>query len=216
MSVADRQRKVDALVATVPEVLRPVFGADSCILASAIGQTLLREVGISTKLLPCRCIAYNAAMQTEIDGDLDRLFESWSDEEEEAAAEAGAWAVMIGWQYRDQDTSQRFVGHAVLTMRNPDVLIDLTLDQAARDDRLIDVEPYAFPMPRDGMTGFERGDLIARYEADNGTWIAYIPAPDLVDDLRAAPDLARPTGEHRAVYGAAERRCREKFQEALR
>lgn len=120
----DRAEVIEAVRVVVPEIVAPIFGKDTCILSSAIGQTLLRENGVTAKDHTVRGWALNRQMMAFIDGDLGRLLESWSPEEEDASERAGAWSVGLGYS-EDGDAEAaaergRFAGHVVLTTRNPD------------------------------------------------------------------------------------------------
>ena len=186
----ERRRKINALVETLPPIMQPVFGKDVCVLASRVGRELLFEVGVEAQPLPVRVAVINRPMFDRIEGDFDRLFEKWSDEEENVARDEGCWAVMLGWDDQKADArGTRFAGHVVLTTTNPDGIIDLTLDQAARPKLGLPVEPAFMPLDRRSLRALRRGEGAAAYkDLESGARIVYGRADDLEQGLRAAPD----------------------------
>lgn len=220
LSVDERRRKIDALIESVPPIVVRHHGADSCVLGSNLGRALLREVGVDAKLTPVRMITYNRQMGEAIadpDGgrNIGRLFEPWSPDEDQAAHDAGARSVLVGWAYPDEDVSQRFVGHVVLSVRNPDGLIDLTIEQAARPQHGINVDPCFFPVPRADLLRFMRGIGAVGFETEDGTGIVYGYAADLAPRLPHLIDIRLPTDGHRAVHRATLEDCRGAFQNRL-
>jgi len=211
-----RKRKIEALVETLPPVMGPVFGKDACVLAARVGMQLLHEVGVEASPLPVRCAIYNRAMAERIGNDVGRLFEPWPEDEELAAKNEGCWSVMIGWvEPGDPRAGQRFIGHVVLTTRNPDGIIDLTLDQAARPDRDIHVEPAFLPLDRQGLRALRAGEAAAAYhEQDQDTRIVYAYAPDLEQRLREAPDWSG-RGFNQLVRERTISECRTSFRQKV-
>jgi len=193
MTPEDRARVIDALPAALRDVTDEAgFRRDICVLAAWVGQQVLRSYGISARAHAVRAVILNRQMREHVGDDLDRLFEPWTAELEEELDRRGAWSVLLGWEGRQRadrprTPGRRFPGHVILETRNPDRLIDPTLDQAARPERGMPLEPAALEVPRDQLKRFGRGDGVAAFEdEDSGVLTVYGVVPGL--DFRRGAD----------------------------
>jgi hypothetical protein len=220
----DRAEIIEAVREVVPAVVAPIFGKDTCILASRIGQELLREHGVAAKDHTCRGWALNRQMIEFIGGDLSELNEKWDEEREQASVDAGAWSVGLGYSVHGDGSAEaaaeqgRFAGHVVLTTRNPDGILDLTLDQASRPEKDMELEPSFLEMDRAGLRSFENGTSVAYFrEGETGPIILYASAVGAKEDIdhRRSRDWSAP-----GVIGEIKNRtlgiCRARLKSRLR
>jgi hypothetical protein len=221
-SLAERTIYVEALVQAFPAALQPIIGKDSCILSSRIGRLLLREEGIDATPVPVRATIANRAMRDYLDDDMERFFEPFTPEQEEESEALGAWAVGLGYVEKGYDAraNGRYPGHMVLVTRNPDRVIDLTLNQSARPDRNMPLEPVAFPIEREDLKTFLRRQGAIGYEdEDSGMLMVYAVAGDLDprDGVRwPGMDPRELESVEQKLVAIAREAVQEKLQELIR
>lgn len=180
MGAKARGAIIDALVETLPPTLYAALERrDTCVLSSNIGRAVLRSYGIDARPLAVRALVCNRVAWEATEGDLTRL---WEMTLEDAPEEF--WTVGLGFGEREPG---RFPGHLILSTRNPDRIIDLTLDQASRPDKGIRLEPFSDDVDREALRKFERGEGVLRTDdAEDGSVVAYGRVPDL--DYRRGTD----------------------------
>jgi hypothetical protein len=213
-SVQQRMIAIHAMRRAVPAVLSDFFqGKDVCILASRIGSELLREEnGIDAKPVSARAWILNAQMWEYIEEDWERLVEKWPEEDEQAALDAGAWSVGLGMGRAEPG---RFAGHVLLALRNPDGLLDLTLNQASRPTKGMTLEPtFMAAENRRELRTFLNGEgAFARWDEESGTRMVYVRVDE---DFRRAPDWQSPTPGHRQLHAAVKERVRARYRREIR
>lgn len=171
----ERKQIIKALQRQLPELTTEIgFNRDICVLSGWAGRELLRRFGISAKPVAVRAVALNDVFWELTGEDWDKVF-SVNLEDDDVPDEA--WSVGIGF---GPESPGRWPGHLVLTTRNPDMLLDLTLDQASRPERGINLYPLADEIERGVLQAFERGEgTLSFYDPETGTRVAYGMIPDL-------------------------------------
>lgn len=130
------------LVKEVRPAVLGVFTPNSCIATTKVTVGVLDYLGIRAKAWPCALlIANQPGARILVDGN-DLL-----PEEIEQLKEAGGWAVEVAGTGRSDPATNRWDGHLVTLASFDDGvwLLDLSLDQARRSTRMIDVVPTAVP-----------------------------------------------------------------------
>jgi hypothetical protein len=197
---AREQLIVETLVGRFSDVRhKQGMRADTCILASRMGVDILRHFGIRAKVLPVNMWAYNRWMLEAMERGL---------EPEEALEEYGPKIRMISVEgSRD---GHDWAGHMVVLADLTPVrtgasglgLIDLTLDQAARPERALYLEPlWIDGVPED----FPAGGQVDAYLEDVKVFVRYKAAFDQGRHYTKAPDWRHPT----SMFGIAGRLIRE-------
>lgn len=165
---ARRRAFVEATAKVVPEVLdqagfKKDFGL--CILGTATVVETLRRLGVSARPLVAEAYILNAQAA-------ERLKRGESLEQIYAAMEVdGSWTVGLGLDDRAVEPG-RWPGHLVATTTNPDMLVDVSLDQASRPQRGIHLETGAWPLEERAQAQ-GRGPVLLG--GDNGELVLYRP-----------------------------------------
>jgi hypothetical protein len=186
------------------------FKRDTCVFAAWTGREVLRRFGISAKAVAVRALVANSIAWEATSGDWDKLLEG-----DEFGHGEGGWVMLMG-ALKSQPEPGRWCGHLVLTGRNPDFFLDLTLDQANRPEKGIVFEPALEEVPRDVLRTFESGKRPVAFCSDSGARIAYAMIPGLSPasgrDWDAADDVQV---LHRAIRDAFVDRVEARVREEL-
>jgi hypothetical protein len=169
-----------AIIDALPHALRDALaefdlGRDSCVLSSWLGREVLREHGINATAVPCLAIVANPALWQLAEEDELALAHLVFEGSEEELAAAGGYTVGIGFGSKQPG---RWQGHLILTTRNPDRLLDLTLDQASRPRHDMIVEPMSVAVDRKALAGLQRGEGAIPVLDQSGTVVLYLPHPN--------------------------------------
>jgi hypothetical protein len=175
MGVEERRRVLEALVRVLPEETEAAgMGRDTCVFCSWIGREVLRRFGISAKPVAVRAAIVNRQFWEDVGEDWNRVLDVKDDGLREES-----WSVALGFSHGPPEKG-RWAGHLILTTRNPDMVLDLTLDQASRPEKGIPLEPLAYQVDRSALRAFERGESPLEFaETDHGCRIVYGMVPDL-------------------------------------
>lgn len=185
VGVERRKAVLETLVRVHPdESTRAGFKRDTCVFASWTGREVLRRFGIQAKPVAVRAIVANAIAWEAKDGDIKRIMDE--------APPEGGWTLGLGVPAGDPAPG-RWSGHLVLTARNPDVFLDLTIDQANRPEKGIVFEPHLEEVGRCLLREFEAGTNAIAFKSDSGARVVYAMIPDLSPasghDWNAAGDV---------------------------
>jgi hypothetical protein len=163
----DRRARVEAAMRVTNEMIKDMgHKRNECVFATEVMRRLLHAEGITTKRLPCRVWLIDPEAWRSCHHDIQQL----------RNAERGR-VVVIG-----TEKAEGFGGHVVLTCRNPDLLIDPTLDQgnALLNGDGPDLEPEIHELERPMLQGFEQGRGAIVGEDEISGWVlAWLPAPFL-------------------------------------
>lgn len=132
-------REREAVLAVV-EVARPIilsqYRKDSCVASTRIGLGAFRRLGIPARPLPVEVAIFNPTMARLLrEGTHPTL----------ALADPRAWSVGAGPDDSTPLKPKGWKGHLVILTES--FLVDLSLDQFARPERNLDLEPIALPRP---------------------------------------------------------------------
>jgi hypothetical protein len=157
---------VSALLDGRQEMLR-VFRSDSCIAATKIAIDVLAHYHILAEPLAVKVMIFNPAFVQRIENGADipisgEITKQWSEED-------GSWCLGLGY---GESAPNKWPGHLVAIVRDHGWLIDLSLDQAARPKRDINVGPAAF----DVASEFLRGEA-PHIQTINGSVLKYMAFP---------------------------------------
>jgi hypothetical protein len=114
------------------EILRS-YNPDSCIISTAVAIDVLQHFGFHARPLSVRTKIYNAAA---VDCMKKRLLPR-PDQIQEWSEKYGAWTVGIG--FGEKQSPSKWPGHLVVLCE--DILIDVSLDQAARPQHNMNLTP---------------------------------------------------------------------------
>ena len=199
-----RRAILEALAALARPLILERFGPSSCIASTAIGIDVLRRFGIGARPLPVRVEIYNPALAAALAAGNEPPTDpaarpAWMDA-------FGGWSIGLGMG--GDEEPGKWPGHLVCWVDSPPVFVDLSLDQASRPARQIELGTAVFePLP-----GFERGDQLAPFALPNGCLCRYqaVPAqqefrrvPDWADRGRRSETVARIEAAIRARLAAA-------------
>lgn len=118
-----------ALVEDGVPILRRYMTATSCILSTRIGLAVFEACGVEARAEPVEAIAINAAWKA--------MAASGADMHDQRLQPPEVWSIVLGAAREKGEP-----GHLVIA--SEDLLIDLTLDQMARPEKLIPLRPAAF------------------------------------------------------------------------
>lgn len=203
MAASKAERAMDALEKAMPKLLEDRgFNPDSCILATRVAILALGEFGIKATPIVCRVDILNAAYAKAMrEGRLEPG--SLTDADAKVLQEEGCWALCIGDPRHEgvlrPDGRRGFNGHVVALVERKWVL-DLTIHQASRPNKDINLEPHHFEAPSGFIHGYE--PLVGR---DESVWLRYqrianqrfLQAPDWVQvrrdlwEVRTAVEVLR-------------------------
>lgn len=154
------------IVARLVEKARPIileyYTPDSCIASTRIALDVLRHFGIETYALSVKAMLFNRIYRDHYEA----IGRAPSDQEAEAWFAAGAHSIGLG--YGGDGRADRWPGHLVAIAARS-YLVDLSLDQAARPQKDMEVTGHATPVTE----AFLRGRGVLGIEAHDGTLITY-------------------------------------------
>lgn len=161
---------------------QPPGKRDFCCAAVALLQDFLHANGIASKKWAVRVVLINDVLWKWCGGDLDRAIYSTEEPKPE-----GGFAKGVGFKHPKDVDPAYFPGHMVVTTRNPDMLLDPTVNQFEVPERGVRMEGACCEeVPREMLRHFERGDgaivgLLDPTDEDTlgAGAIAWLPAPDL-------------------------------------
>jgi hypothetical protein len=158
-----REQILTLLAAEARPLILEHWAAYSCIASTRVAIDVLGAFGIVAEARPVHAYIFNAPLWKRLEageqpaaGEIDRLF-----------AIDGSWSIGLG--FGGDMGANKWPGHLVALVRRPQVLVDLSLDQASRPERQIDLGPIIAPI---------RGPEFLRGEGQivgevNGTVVAY-------------------------------------------
>jgi hypothetical protein len=150
---ARSRQVIDVLLREAPPLLATRFRPDCCIGAARLALQALRGAGLSAAAVPAEAIVVspeahrrNEAYRAANDGRPapKELVETWFDE-----PDGRCWAISIGGNYRPEDPA--FWGGHLVVLAEDRWLIDLSLPQANRPERGIELTPVAIEVGRNGF-----------------------------------------------------------------
>lgn len=155
------------------------FRPDSCIACTRIALDVLAHFGVPAEPLPCRVVVFNPAMKArcEREGRIPDVTELdlWIEQD-------GAWSVGLGFA----NGQPGYDGHLV-ALAHGRWLLDLSLDQASRPARGIELRPLVAEVTPAFLSGQERlfvdpnGCALWYERIDNAK---HLVAPDWTDQAR--------------------------------
>lgn len=167
MGIEERRAILQALPPIHQEESEAVgMGRDICVFASFTGREVLRRFGIMAKPVSVRALAVNKIHWEDVDGEWEKIINPAGHPEV-----PDGWTVGVGF---GKPKKGRWPGHLILTARNPDVFIDLTIDQAARPEKGIPLKPFVNTVPRDLLREFETGQgVLVAVDDESGARVLY-------------------------------------------
>lgn len=135
------RKDLGVIAVATREVLLTVYGRDSCIASTLIGQKVLAHYNVQSRAVATMVAAYNdSGLEMSTSG---RPYSEWP---------VMAWSVGVqGTGVMNMET-KRYDGHVVLVIKpagSPRVLLDLSADQLDRPERNLRVPgPIAAELPR--------------------------------------------------------------------
>jgi hypothetical protein len=167
--MSERGDIIAATMALTNEFIDATFARrNECVFGTEIMRRALARQGIGTKRLPVRVLIADPEAWESCGHSIINLM----------AGRAQGRVAILG------KADHEFPGHVVLTSRNPDLLIDPTLDQGNALLEGADLEPLIHEVSRTDLRAFERSEGALGAHLDDGWGLAWVPAPDI--DLRRA------------------------------
>jgi hypothetical protein len=150
-----------------PEILKE-FRADSCIVSTIIGIDVLSHFNVLANPLPVQVTIWNPAFCKRIQA--GQPFPKDIQELDVWVKEDGAWNVGLG--LGGDPEPGKWPGHLAVLAEGK-YLIDLSLDQASRPHRNINLEPLGMLVTEEFVTGKEPkiiqiNDCVLRFLASPG------------------------------------------------
>jgi hypothetical protein len=174
---ARRQALLDGIVELARPLILESFRPDSCIASTAVALDTLAVFGIGARPLNTEAQILNAPLVARLDagealpsGEAAQL--AWMDS-------FGGWSLGLGMGL--DANPGHWPGHLVCWL-NSGAFIDLSLDQASRPEKGIELTPGLFTPP----PGFERGGVPAPFLLPGGTACIYEARPHDLSYCRAA------------------------------
>lgn len=139
---------LDALTKIARPVIRTEFNADSCIASTRIALDVLAYFGVKAEAKPVMVVVLNAKAaklaETMTLDEITKIAQGYSMEDTE-----GPWTMMIGSgrSTRKDRNRKPWSGHLVATIPDESIIIDLSIDQAARPQKGLDPTPYWVRIP---------------------------------------------------------------------
>lgn len=167
---------IQHLAAAYPEVTHGRWKAEACLPASAMALRVLAAFAIRARAVPVQLMCYNPAWAARL---LEERPAPRSPEEAREWAEAGCYSVGIGFPMSPTANDPgHWNAHMVVVTDSPllqtQVLIDLTLGQAARPAKGMDLAPtLIYPV----VPGFEDGAPVMLQDVQ-GSLLAYSRHPN--------------------------------------
>lgn len=157
-----REQILALLTAQARPLILDYWGAYSCIASTRIAIDVLAEFGIAADALPVHAYIFNAPLWKRLEAgecpearEIERLYEV-----------DGSWSIGLG--FGGDMGENKWPGHLVALVRRPQVIVDLSLDQASRPERQIHLAPIVAPADQSFLAG--AGQLVGSV---NDTVIAY-------------------------------------------
>lgn len=183
-SIKQRVEVVRLLVEMARPMILRRFRPSSCIASTRVAIDVLARFGMPAEPLPVTVYICNEIFARHV----ERVGQPATEEEARRLFEVdGGHTILIG-DRPDADT-QGYPGHLVCLLR-PDLMIDLSIDQATRPQKGIVLRPFAVPVTADFVDGRS-----ARVVGQNGCVLRYQRHPhrgfknsgDWRDASRTAP-----------------------------
>jgi hypothetical protein len=193
------------VIAGLCEFARPIMlekvRPDSCIAMTRVGVEVLNHFGYVAAPLNVEALVVNAEYHRRLEAGLiapDRL-------PTDADFAAGAWGIGIGLEEHMRELATQGVnpaGHVVAVVGA--FLVDLSLDQASRPEKGINLEPHCFEFDADVYAG-----ATWTYRINGGeAFVEYKLRPDL-ESWRDSPDWRLGLKRYRSEIGRIIRAVRE-------
>jgi hypothetical protein len=180
-----RPKTEDILMALGAEqpAMVAALGADSCIACTRIAVDTLRTFGVRAKPLAVEVVIHNADAAAHIE----------RGEPEAAQHDPAAWSLQLGF-VPDDLGDHIYNGHVVCLVEQRRIL-DLTLGQASRPERGVNLGPGVFgPLPSDfettGSSFPVTGGCVAVYRPHTNER-GFLPLPHWADRSFSQPFVRR-------------------------
>jgi hypothetical protein len=162
------------------EILR-LFRKDSCIASVKVACEVLAHHHLIAEPLVVRVMVFNPAFVARIESGADfpesgEIVRQWFEED-------GSWTLGIGYGERQPNS---WPGHLVAVLREQRLMIDLSLDQACRPEKGIDLVPSVFDVQDTFLSGEE-----TLVQEINGSVVKYNAFPD-DRSYRISPNWTNP------------------------
>ena len=184
---------IAALMKVARPVIRTTFRQDSCIPSTRIGIDVLAYFGLKAVPMPLFMLIYNDEAMKLIEGgkaaQLQELMHSRGPDEP-----GGPWSVGVGAEIAN---SSGWAGHLVVGLPEYRVLIDLSIDQASRPHKGIDLPiPMLFLVGDDDWWSGKETRWTSVLVNDRGERLAIIMDRTLKDPggYRRSPNWQRDSG----------------------
>lgn len=173
------ERLLGRVVESIPaQMTEAGFNRDTCILHSRVAVDVLRELGVRARPLACRMMAGNDSWRA-LSLKLGRypVPDEWEPE---------TWCLGIGYGPDPRLERPRYDGHVIVVV-NERWAVDLTLDQASRPAKGMELRPHFWQVERE----FLRGDQPEVFFTEGGSVVTYFPLPEERGFL-TVPDWTEP------------------------
>lgn len=162
------ERDINNLLRYARRIILRYYNADSCIASTRVACDVMRRLGYKAEPMSVQVTVCNPAMVRKMK-EIGR-YPTW-EEFDKWTAEDGAWNVQIGGRFPNE---VGWVCHLVAII-NDQVLVDLSLDQASRPHRQMELRPYATTVTEAFLKGEnlvrEVGDMVLIYKkTDETAW----------------------------------------------
>jgi len=148
--ISDTEKRAVEVVTALVRIARPVlleqFSRDSCIAATRIGIDVLEYFGVQAIPVPVGLMIFNGEATKLISQGLPTPEIRRLMLERSADEPGGPWSVLVG---ADLNRPQGWAGHLVIGVPSIRTVADLSLDQASRPHKQMDLEPTAYVIPDD-------------------------------------------------------------------
>ncbi|MGV8847092.1 MAG: hypothetical protein ACOH1Y_16780 [Propionicimonas sp.] len=196
LELPDRTRTVlDALVGCARPVILAEYKSSSCIASTRVGVDVLAYFGVPAKPVPVSLLLMNA--------EAVRVYEQTENMQAvhtaamlvPADVAGGAWTIGVGVSgehrvYGEGD----WPGHLAIGLKPYNVLVDLSLDQAARPLKNIAAKPVWYPVP--GSWWGAAPDSPAVLAGPDGSYMMVHRTPN--ESFRVSPNWKPDRAEQRS------------------
>ena len=135
---------LDALVKVARPIILESFSVDSCIASTRIAVDVLRYFEITAEPLPLIVTVFNAeTVRLAHEGKtLEEIGKIKN--QSKVTDDGGPWSVGIGtgWSMKSTNGSEPWAGHLVAAIPGKHIIVDLSIDQAARPHKNMHLEPF--------------------------------------------------------------------------
>lgn len=159
-------------------VIREHFNADSCIASTRIGINVLRHFGVGAKPLPLSVLVINAEgsriMREEgVDAYRDAINAA------QPGDKGGPWSIGVGSQRSPLDIAlDAWQGHLIIEIPQFRTYMDLSIDQANRPLKDIELTPHFFTVDEDDPWLTGEIPIMEMHTEDDVTMVLDRRAPD--------------------------------------